>query len=269
MSRLVLLAVALSVPAALPGQAGDKDGKGEVRIRYDFSETMQVGFELLGDKGAARKITFDPKGGTNITVLRIDGRDYAFGFEGGVFGAKKTPLKDKRGLQTLWKVDAIEVTQTVEVVPSKTGKLDACVVRYTVVNKDPKKTYKIGVRVLLDTCIDMKDNHAFATADLKQIITTQADYRGDKMPAVMLAIEKPSAKDPGMTAVLTLKVGDLEKPDRFSITTFPERDTAFGWEIPVKDIGKDAAVAIYWEPAALAPAASRQVGYGYGAGAVE
>jgi hypothetical protein len=263
------IVVAVLLPTQVSVQAGDKAGQSDALIRFDFSETMQVGFELLGDKGVAKRITYDTKGGTNVTVIRIDGRDFAFGFEGGVFGAKKTPLDSKRGFQTVWKVDAIHVTQTVEIVPSKTGKLDACLVSYKVVNKDAK-AHKIGVRAFIDTMMDKTDGHAFASPDLKGIITTKADYVGDKVPVLILAVEKPDAKNPGLTAVLTLKPGGgLEHPDRFSITTFPERDFVFGWEIPVKDIGNDAAVAIYWNPVTIAPDGTRLVGYAYGGGAVE
>jgi hypothetical protein len=264
-----VVTLALLLPALAPAQPGDKDGKNDVCIRYGFSDTMQVGFELLDEQGKPKKITYDPRAGTSVTVIRIDGRDFAFGFEGGVFTAKKVPLPNKRGLQTVWKVDAIEVTQTVEIVASKTGKLDSCVVSYKVHNKEPK-AHKIGVRVMLDTMLDQADNHAFASPDLKEIITTQADYRGDKVPPVLLAIERPNAKDPGLKAVFSLNVGGgLEKPARFSITTYPERDIAFGWEIPMKDIGKDAVVAIYWNPATVAAGASREVGYAYGGGVVE
>jgi hypothetical protein len=269
MARYLLPTVTatLLLLAHAPTRAGDK--KDDLRIRFDFSETMQVGFELLDEQGKPKKITYDPKGGTNVTVIRIDGRDYAFGFEGGIFGAKKVPLPSKRGFQTLWKVDAVEVTQSVEVVASKTGKLDTCLVTYKVVNKD-SKAHKVGVRVLLDTMIDKVDGHAFASPDLKQIITTQADYRGDKVPPVLLAIERPKADDPGLTATFSLNVGGgLERPSRFCITTFPERDIAYGWEIPVKDIGKDAVVAIYWDPVAIPSGGAREVGYAYGGGGVE
>jgi hypothetical protein len=265
---LPVVTAALVLLSQAPIHGGDKSGKSDARIRYDFSDTMQIGFVLLDDNGKAKNITFDPQGGTNVTVIRIDGRDYAFGFEGGVFIKKKVQLKNQRGHQTSWKVDAIEVTQTVEIVASKTLKLDTCIVTYKVVNKDTKP-HKIGIRPMIDTMINMTDGHAFASPDLKEIITTKADYLGDKVPAVVLAIERPDAKNPGLTAVFTLKLGQLESPSRFSITTWPKRDDAFGWEIPVENIGKDAAVAIYWNPVMLAAGTSREVGYAYGGGAVE
>ena len=52
------------------------------------------------------------------------------------------------------------------------------------------------------------------------------------------------------------------------LTQFPERDPAFSWELPVKDMGNDAVVGIYWPLQELRARATRTVGYGYGAGAV-
>jgi hypothetical protein len=60
----------------------------------------------------------------------------------------------------------------------------------------------------------------------------------------------------------------VEAPDRLVLTNFPERDVAFGWDLPLKNMDNDAVVGIYWSPKEVKGGASRTVGYGYGAEAV-
>ncbi len=235
------------------------------RIRVGFSDTFQVGFALLDKDGKPQRITFDDKGGTNVVVVRIDGRDYAFGFEGGAFKAKNTPLgKDRIGSATTWTVDRIEVTQAVETVQGKSGEWDVCVVSYSVVNKDDKP-HAVGVRVMLDTHLGDKAKQVFQAAGSKDIIADKADWKGKEVPAVLRTMQKPPP-DEGLTATFTFLAPALEKADRVVLTNFPERDTAFGWELPVKNMNGDAVIGIYWSPRELKAGASRAVGYAYGAG---
>jgi hypothetical protein len=269
MHRLLLPAIVALLLAGGASPGGDKTDPKKIRIRAGFTDTRQVGFMLLDSEGKAHRITNDPLGGTNVVAIRIDNKNYAFGFEGGVFVGKPQKLDNERvGEKVTWKVDKIEVTQSVETVLSKTGQLDACLVTYAVVNQDDKP-HTVGVRVGLDTLIESNDGNSFRLPDSDKIIQTQADFKGDKVPAVVLALENADLKKPGLVATLTLKVGGaLPPPDRVSLTHFPDRDSAFGWELAMKDIGGDAYVGIYWNPVEFKPGASRTVGYAYGGGVV-
>ena len=55
-------------------QPGEKPDKSKLRIRAGFSDSYQVGFTLLDKDGKAQRITFDDKGGTDVVVIRIDGK---------------------------------------------------------------------------------------------------------------------------------------------------------------------------------------------------
>jgi hypothetical protein len=262
-----MLAVVLSASA---DQAGDKPDKSKLRIRAGFSDTYQVGFTLLDKDGKPQRITFDDKGGTNVVVIRIDGKDHAFGFEGGAFKSKNVPLdKDRIGAAITWAVDKIEVTQTVETLKSKTGQWDTCVVSYAVTNKDDK-AHAIGVRVMLDTHLGASSKQFFSAAGTKDIISTKANWQDQQVPAVLLTMQKANLAEPGLTATLSLRLGEpLEGPGRVVLTQFPERDVAFAWDLPVKDMGNDAVVGLFWEPKDVKSGELRTMGYGYGAGAVE
>src|SRR4051794_23671028 len=112
MRKCLLLVGAALLLAAPAGARGDKT---KPRIRPGFSDTFQVGFALLDKAGKPQRLTFDDRGGTNVVVVRIDDKDYAFGFEGGSFKGKNAPLgKDRVGSATTWAVGKVEVTQAVE-----------------------------------------------------------------------------------------------------------------------------------------------------------
>jgi hypothetical protein len=251
----------LVLPATAAGQGDPK----KPRIRAGFSDTFQVGFALLDKDGKPQRLTFDDKGGTNVVVVRIDDKDYAFGFEGGAFKAKNVPLgKDRIGSATTWAVDKVEVTQAVETVQGKSGEWDVCVVSYTIVNKDVKP-HAVGLRVMLDTHLGDKAKQIFQAAGAKDVVNDKADWKGPEVPAVLRTMQKPPP-DEGLTATFTFKRPGQEAPDRVVLTAFPERDTAFGWDLPVKNMDGDAVIGMYWSPRELKPLASRAVGYGYGAG---
>jgi hypothetical protein len=250
--------------------AGERPDKSKLLIRPGFSDTYQVGFVLLDKDGKPQRITFDDKGGTDVVVVRIDGKDHAFGFEGGVFKTKSVPLeKDRVGAAVTWAVDKIHVTQVVETVKSKTGQWDTCVVSYVVTNKDGK-AHSVGVRVMLDTHLGASSKQHFHALGAKEIVSTKADWKGPEVPAALLTMQKADLNDSGLIATFTLRgLGPMEACDRLVLTQFPERDIAFGWDLPVKDMGNDAVVGVYWSPKELKAGATRTVGYGYGAGVVE
>jgi hypothetical protein len=159
----------------------------------------------------------------------------------------------------------IAITQTIEVVPSSTGQLDTCLISYSIANQD-KQPHTVGLRVMVDTLIDDNDGHAFASPDAK-LITTSADLRAGDVPGHVKALQRADLGNPGLVATFTLKVGGkIEPPDRFVMTTWPGQKC--GWNVPVRPIGGDAAVAIYWNPRLLNAEQVREAGYAYGLGVV-
>jgi hypothetical protein len=266
---LCRLLIALACIAGADAQPGEKPDKSKLRIRAGFSDTYQVGFTLLDKDGKAQRITFDDKGGTDVVVVRIDGKDHAFGFEGGTFKSKNVPLdKDRIGVAVTWAISKIEITQAVETVKSATGQWDTCVVGYTVNNKDDK-AHTIGVRVMLDTHLGTSSKQYFNAGGSKEIIGDKAAWKGEQVPAVVHTMQKASLSEPGLQATFSLRLGDdIEAPGRVVLTRFPERDVAFGWDLPVKDMGNDAVVGLFWPPKELGAGGTRQLGYGYGAGIV-
>lgn len=127
--------------------------------------------------------------------------------------------------------------------------------------------HKVGLRTPVDTFIVDNDGHPFAIPGRQELITMHADFKGKEVPRVVEAWQRNDPKNPGLIAPFTLDVGrGIEPPDRFSITRWTKDINR--WEIPVQDIGDDAAVVLYWNPRELAPGARRRVGVAYGLGVV-
>jgi hypothetical protein len=255
-------------------QAGKQQ---QPKIQYQFSDTMRFGLVAIGEQGQQTRLTYDPRGLTNPTVIRIDDRDYVFGRQGtGNFVTRQAALgkgpdgKPRQGLKSVWAIGKVLVTQTVEIVRSQTGELDACLIRYHVENKDAKP-HKVGIRCLLDTLVGDSDSHPFNVPGQKELITSTADFKPAKeVPEVVQAVQRKDIKNPGVVAEFSLKVGGkLEAPDRFAITTLPkEEKEAFAWDVPVVPMAGDAAVVLWWDVRELNAKQSREVGFAFGLGVV-
>jgi hypothetical protein len=271
---------------------GKKPAGGQQKIFYDFGPSMQFGLVLLDADGDKQKITFDPRGGTNVTFVSVDGKTYLFGakegdklppgIRGGRFDPMKAALdkgpdgKERRGHKTTWVIaEHIRVTQTVEIVPSARGALDTVLVTYAVENKG-EKPHRVAVRCMVDTLIGDNDGHPFLVPGKKKLITTSADFKDKDVPAVIQALQNPDLKDPGLVASFSLRVGGgIDPPDRVSLTGFPSDSEDFlSWEIPVSSIreaGKgqgDAIAVMYWKARELKGGARRVAGYAFGGGVV-
>jgi hypothetical protein len=256
---------------------------------------MQFDLLLLDDKGKRHPLTYlAPKGegSNNVTFFAIDGKTYVFGLKaeaklppdihGGKWETKQAPLgkgpdgKERLGHKSVWLAGPkIRITQSLEVVPSTGGSLDACLIHYEVENADDKP-HKVAMRVVIDTYVGTNDAPAFALPGRDKLITTSADLRGKDLPYAVKAMEKPDRKAPGVVGYFTLRPGrKLEGPNRFSVTHFPSDENSkdlLKWEIPVRDMKSDekdpgdAAVVMYWPERELKAGARRRLGFAYGGG---
>jgi hypothetical protein len=279
------LALALVLTLALGWQAScalasgqDKDKQDEVLIRYQLDDELQtVGFVVLDGQGGSKKLTPSEEGDSNTTVVRIDGKDVEFGGDAGTFGKKAEPLgkdakgKERLGVKTVWTYEKIKITQIVEIVRSKTKRLDTCVVSYEMENLDTKD-HDVGIRAMVDIMIDNNDGAAFTLPAKQEIISKSADFAKAKdVPAYVEVLENEDLTNPGLVAKMSFKVGGkLEAPGRVSLTHWPGgAGKELDWDIPVEDLAGDSAVVMYWNPTTLRAGGQRSVGYGYGLGVVE
>jgi hypothetical protein len=254
------------------------------RVEYRFNGDMRFGLTVVKDpqgRATSKALTYASDGGTNTTVVRIDGKDAYFGDGAGKWLAKEETIpvdpiwEAPAGKQSVWRTGKLQITQMLQVIPSKQPVelakggprrlLDTLLIRYRIENKNDK-VHAVGLRFLLDTMIGNNDGVPFIVPGLPHLIGAKASADFGKIkevPDFVQALEKPDLKDPGTVAHLTLKLDGLMAPDRVLLTRY-QRDQP--WEIPVQNIENDSAVVLYWNPRDLLPGQTREIGFAYGVG---
>lgn len=285
--------------ATAPAGSGD-DGNEELKIGvyFDYSsdpeevrkkklaQTMKFGLVKIDDvsnPGAFKRLTWDSRGKSNSTLLRIDGLDRLFASrDSGEWEIKPkiipadNPQAFPRGMTGAWMfLGKIQATQTVTVIPGEPVEvapgvykrfLDTCLVRYLVENKD-KRAHRVGMRFVLDTLIGDNDGPSFIVPGLPDLITTFKDFSPPRrVPDFVRALEVADVNKPGTVAQINFRLGDkIEAPSRISLTRWNEK--ILPYDFPVADIKDDSAVVMYWEEREMKPDEKRNLGFTVGLGA--
>jgi hypothetical protein len=267
--------------------------------------TMRFGLVMLREKDPdhpdrLKKLTFDEWGRTNNTCLRVDGEDFLFGHDDGTWIEREAKLegetagRPRDGLASSWELpdSEIRVTQEVEIVPGEQSRrLDTCLVRYTIENRD-KQPHRVGIRFLLDTFIGANDGVPFTIPGASGLCDTQKRFdRAADVPDFIQALERDDPRNPGTVAYLQFRIGEhVESPDRVTLGGWPNGDLRkFGvpqaraqltkWNVPFismalahridPNASPDSAVTMYWDELPLEPGKKRVVGFAYGLGNVD
>jgi hypothetical protein len=206
-------------------------------------DTMRFGVTMLGEKdqaGNPKRLTYDAYGRTNNTVVRVGGQDFIFGELPGVWVEKEGKLEaDKtgrvpQGARSVWllKDQGIQVTQTVEIVPSDPGpgetkrKLKTCLVRYKIENKG-NKDQTVGLRFLLDTFIGANDGVPFVIPGDAELCLTQMEFPNRQLPNVpdyIFAVEREDKNNRGTVAQVQFRLSTtLEAPGKVLLGGWPDK----------------------------------------------
>jgi hypothetical protein len=272
--------------------------------------TMRFGLVMLREKDPEhpdrpKRLTFDEWGRTNNTCLRVDGRDFLFGDPPGKWLDMKAQLQGEQagrprdGLASSWLLpDAhLQVTQEVEIVPGEQSRrLDTCLVRYILENKDTRP-HRVGIRFMLDTFIGANDGVPFIIPGATGLCDEKKSFdRPSDVPDFIQALEKGDPRNPGTVAYLQFRIGaQVESPERVLLGGWPNQEfqRRFGiakassqqtmWDVPLvsmkeldrrarrinKRAAYDSAVTMYWNEQPLEPGRSHVVGFTYGLGSVD
>lgn len=267
------------------------------RICLAFSnETQRFGIACtqMTDPRDPRKpklLTSDDHGLNNNTRVKIDDRDYRFGFEApGVRWFKDKDGKVWKGVKDgerrwvsimEWKEHNVRVKQTVQVVVGEQTHLyDTALVKYAVQNLD-SKSHSVGVRLMLDTYIGANDGVPILIppsegAPSGRLLDTLAVFENDKVPPFLRALESPDPNDRnGTVAEMGLRLRGLQPLSRVVICRWPrgqgEGQAAWDWNFePMNVEGQvpDSCVVLYWDNMKI-PANDRQtMGFTYGLGRI-
>jgi hypothetical protein len=284
--------------------------------------TQRFGLVMLRERDPRdprklKKLTYRELGHSNNVCILLDGQEYLFGqnLAGHKPGKWETVAEPpgneeegEQGRRSVWLLDEgkVAITQMVEVIRGEqTGKLDTCLVRYTITNRD-SKAHTVGLRFLLDTYIGANDGVPFTIPGDKRLCDTFLRFdRAELVPDFIQALERQDLEDPGTVAHLQLRLGGrLESPSRVTLGCWPENLLAVhgkapkalaertGWDVPVLsmralldlkeelirqgradprlagEVSPDSAVTMYWDPKTLLGGATREVGFSYGLGAI-
>jgi hypothetical protein len=298
------------------GEGGVKPGTGfeaKQTLAAVWEPSMRFGVTMLNepdpnDPSKPKRLTFDERGYTNNTVVRLDGYEWLFGdrpfrqksdgkllprdWPGRWLEREVTDLgsdatgRKRQGTRSVWSYDQqhVLVTQTVEIVPGEQSRrLDTCLVRYKLENKD-SQPHKVGLRFMLDTFIGANDGVPFTIPGQQQLCDTKYEFnRPEDVPDFIQALESGDLRNPGTIAHLQLRLGGkLDAPDRVTLGAWPNPQLAKRdprckqektlWVVPVLPIKTlsppDSAVTIYWNDRPLEAGASREMGFAYGLGNV-
>lgn len=283
-------------------QAGVVDSRKFIKIEFDegragpnYTDSMSFAIHKLDPDGKDQpvKLNWYVNGFGNSTVLKIDDQDQVFGFapDHGIWsGDSRTGGKNAGkygGKSRTFISKNIFITQTVTYQPSdavEVGKgeykrlLNTCLVRYTIENQDAsKKTHRVGLRVLMDTCIGDNDGVPFTFPGVNEIITKKMEFIDPKprVPDFVQVLEKTSVRDPGIVVQLGLRFSDkYESPNRFQLTRY-NKDFLKKWEVPLVDFideknkNSDSSVVMYWDAKELKYREKRELAFTYGLGSIQ
>jgi hypothetical protein len=258
----------------------------EPRITYRYGPDQRYGMTALKDREGQqlqKRITYSNDGSTNNSRLKIDGKDMDLGAGSGKWLVRGAAIPDDSerkstsGTKSVMRVGDIEVTQILEIMPSKQpvqiapGEkryvLDTVLVRYILANKG-KAAHTAGLRIQVDTLIGNNDGVPFTIPGRPGLCKTNADLRGKDVPTFIQALEVPDLQKPGTVAHMTLRpAGKLEPPGRVCLAHWEGGSAP--WETQLIPMGTDSAVFLYWDEKPLRPGQRRQFGFAYGLGGVD
>jgi hypothetical protein len=231
-----------------------------------------------GNPDQHKRLTYKEDGATNNTCLRIDGQDSLYGQPRGRRAASPKRNNDRLYWSTSWEypTEKVFVTQEVQIVPgAQSGKLDTCLVHYTVQNKD-RVSHKVGLRVMFDTYIGANDGVPFVLANRPGLVTVPQLFPEKEVPDYIQALERPDMSNPGTVAYMGLKGVQipgitLEPIEKLVIRRFSNSNERWEEEIPEDEKGKpidDTCVRLFWAYRTMNPGETRHMAFSYGLNAV-
>jgi hypothetical protein len=256
------------------------------RLGIDFDDRKRFGIVLLTEKDPKnpekfKRLTYEEKGSTNNTCVKVDGHEYLFGNDFGNSGHGKWLKKEekRKGGRVGWDSvfeftnESIVVTQSVDLVPGdQTRLLDTVLVRYAVENKS-KLPHTVGIRVMLDTFIGANDGVPFAVPGSEgkkdRLVDTLETFDQKDIPEFVQALERPDLNDPGTVAHLGLKLPDFEPLHQMVICRWPG-NKEMRWKIdPLEAMRSnkekpDSCVVLYWAYDPMNAGEVRKMAFTYG-----
>lgn len=214
---------------------------------------------------------------TSFTTFRINGNDYIYGNRYGFLGTNSQfiyhPASQGLTNQSVWRVEGLEIVQTLTLVNEKDNpNVGNVKISYHVTNQS-NQTVELGSRILLDTMLGANDASPITLPGSEEYIRTEQVIAGD-IPYYWRAVDNPTAPD--IMSYGFLQGWGNQSPDRL-VAAHWEGISRTKWDYEVNEHldftstwnkygSADSAVALYWDPAGLAPGEQQVFETYYGLG---
>lgn len=211
---------------------------------------------------------------SHFPMFQINGRTVQPGqggrFEKGPALGKTPGGRERTGYSSIWIVDDLRITQTVELHPTKAKKpgdkrlMNTVFITYTIENK-AARSQTVGARVCMDTYVIDNDGCLFAAPTHPKKVLDGIVLQDKTLPPYFQMLQRPNIDNPGYTSYFTLDVGGrYEKMNKVVLSSL---GVGFGnWDMPVAQAMGDSAISAYWPTKEIKAGAKRELAYAYGEG---
>lgn len=212
---------------------------------------------------------------SHFPMFLINGRQVQPG-QGGRFEARKTDLgktaggRTRVGYSSVWLIDDLRITQTVELHPTKPKTpgakrlMSTALVSYVIENK-AAKTQTVGARVCMDTFVIDNDGCLFAAPTHPKKVLDGIVLQEKTLPPYVEMLQRPNIENPGYKSVLTLDVGS--RYEQINKVVLSGLRAGFGnWDMAAVQAMGDSAISAYWPTKEMKPGSKRELAYAYGEG---
>jgi hypothetical protein len=260
--------------ASLPAHTGEP-AKPKYTVKIHDEKTVVADIDDSGAIDPTRRINFQPQGNffANISTLRGETLQLShfpqFMINGRVL--QPGPSGRKRiGSMTVWALNDLRITQTMELHPSKSKGLgqkrlmNTVLITFTIENKGTT-TQTVGTRVCMDTYVIDNDGCLFAAPTHPDKVLDGIVLKDKTLPAYVQMLQRPDVRNPGYVSHLTLNVGSrYEKVDKVILSSLR---VGFGnWDMAVSPAMGDSAISFYWPIKEIKAGGKRELAYAYGEG---
>jgi hypothetical protein len=217
---------------------------------------------------------------TSYTTVLVDGKPFVFGGaterragkSAPVGAVTQAPQVAGDTIVCVSRFGEVEIKQDLGFVRSPTTRVkDTARIAYQITNRG-NAAHKVGLRLVLDTMLGTNDGAPLRTGE--RAIDHATRLSGAELPDFWQAFD--SLSQPAVIAQGTLRAPGLTPPNRLEMVDWGTLADA-PWDFPFPagadftrqgEAEQDTAVALYWEPATLAPGETRTYATLYGVGGV-
>jgi hypothetical protein len=289
--RLLTFAAVLFVFAGASGSGGEP-ARPKFNVKITDDKTVVVDIENSGAIDPTKRINFAGQGNNfymQVNTIRGETLHLSHfptfminnqtmqGGNGGRFEVVNAPLpksaggKDRVGTMSVWVINNLRITQSMELHASKASKpgekrlLNNVLITHTIENKGTQSA-TVGMRVYMDTYVINNDGCLFAAPVTHPGKILDGVVLQEKtLPPYLQMLQRPDLANPGFVSHLTLNVGSkFEKANKLVLT---RHGAAFGgYEMPAMPAMFDSGLGIFWETKEIKAGGKRDLAYVYGEG---